>query len=147
MNIRGMTFKKRYIALGVIAMEVASIPVAAQIVDKVSFSVPQKVIAVPFPPEVGLTKFLVASNAPFAVISENAIGEFEVNIEVSGILNGNRFGTNAQMPGMATACAMQSSAVIVEIRYDANIQPNLKIISENKAKRMPLGTTCDSSLS
>jgi len=170
MNIRGMTFKKRYIAIGIIAMEVASIPVAAQIVDKVSFSVPQKVIAVPFPPEVGLTKFLVASNAPFAVVSENAIGEFEVNIEVSGILNGNRFGTNAQMPGMATACAMQSStgstkiyeaerktaaqegdiltqAVIVEIRYDANIQPNLKIISENKAKRIPLGTTCDSSLS
>jgi len=165
MKFKSMTSKARYFAIGIIALEIASIPVSAQIIDKVAFAKPQKVIAVPFPPEAGLTKFLISSDAPFAVISENAIGEFDVNIEVSGILNGNRFGSNAQMPGMASTCARQTSpratkiyeaerktaardgdiltqAIIVEIRYDADIKPSLKIISQNKAKRLPLGAAC-----
>ena len=170
MKLLGMTIKKRYIALGVIALELASIPVAAQIVDRVSFSVPQKVIAVPFPPEPGLTKFLVASNAPFAVVSENAVGEFDVKIDLSGVLNGGRYGANAQMPGVPTACAVQTSpsstkiyeaerktaaqegdiltqAVIIEIRYDPQTTPDLKIVAENKTKRLPLATACAPSLS
>jgi len=169
-KIKGLTLKKRYIALGLIAMEIASLPVSAQILDKVAFSTPQKVISVPFPPEAGITKFLVSSNAPFAVISENATSEFDVSIQVSGILNGNRFGSNAQMPGAAKACAAQttvaetkiyeakrkteaqegdilSRAVIVEIRYDAEIKPDFKIITQNKAKRISNGIACEATLS
>lgn len=170
MKIKNMTFKKRYLAIGIIALEFASIPVSAQIVDKVVFSVPQKVIAVAFPPEAGITKFLVSSNAPFAVISENAIGEFDISIQVSGNLNGNRFGSNAQMPGTATSCAAQTSpqstkiyeakrktaakegdiltqAVIVEIRYDSDTKPELKIVTEKKARKISSASMCTSKLS
>lgn len=170
MKIKGMTFKKRYLAIGFIAMEVVSIPVSAQIIDKVAFSVPQKVISVPFPPEAGVTKFLVSSNAPFAVVSENAIGEFQVSVQVSGQVNGNAFGSNAQMPGAASSCAMQTAAsptkvyeadrktaaqkgdiltqaVIVEIRYDAETKPALKIITQDKAKRISSAAVCESKLS
>jgi len=165
MKIKNLGSKARYLAIGLIALEVASIPVAAQIIDKVAFSKPQKVIAVPFPPEAGITKFLVSSDAPFAVISEEAIGEYDVSIKLSGILNGQRFGSNAQMPGAAKVCAHQSSvkatkiyeaerktearegeilsrAVIVEVRYDAEIKPKLKVISENKAKKISSSTSC-----
>jgi len=165
MKIKNITGKARYFAIGLIALEIASIPVSAQIIDKVAFSKPQKVIAVPFPPEAGIAKFLVSSDAPFAVISENAVGEFDISIKVSGVLNGNRFGENAQMPGAAKSCAVQTSpkstkiyeanrktearegeilsrAVIVEIRYDAEIKPELTFISENKAKKISSSTSC-----
>jgi len=169
-KIKGMRFKKRYIAIGLIAAEVVSIPVSAQIIDKVAFSVPQRVVSVPFPPEAGITKFLVSSNAPFAVISENAIGEYDVKVHVSGILNGNKFGSNAQIPGAAKACAVQTTssatkvyeadrktaahkgdvltqAVIVEIRYDEAITPDFKIITQDKAKRISTAEPCEASVS
>ena len=165
MKIKNLSGKARYLAIGFIALEIASIPVSAQIIDKVAFSKPQKVVSVPFPPESGITKFLVSSDAPFAIISENATGEFDVTIKVSGVLNGNRFGANAQMPGAAESCVVQTSpkstkiyeaerktaaqkgdiltqAVIVEIRYDADINPELKIITQNKAKKISSATVC-----
>jgi len=170
MKIKGIAFKARYIAIGLIALEIASIPVSAKIIEKVAFSTPQKVAAVPFPPEAGITRFLLSSNAPFAIISENAVGEFNVSIEASGELNGNNFGSNAQMPGPAKACMAQTvpsstkiyaaerktaahkgdiltQAIIVEIRYETDIQPDFKVITENKAKRIPTGTTCKTKLS
>ena len=164
------TFKKRYLAVALIGAEIVSIPVSAQIIDKVAFSVPQRVIAVPFPPEAGVTKFLVSSNAPFAVVSENAIGEFDVSVQASGVLNGNRFGANAQMPGPAKACAMQTSssptklyeaerktaaqkgdvltqAVIVEIRYDSDIQPKLEIVTQDDGKKIATASQCEATFS
>lgn len=170
MKFKTMRFKKRYIAIGFIAMEILCIPVSAQIIDKVVFSVPQRVISVPFPPEAGVTKFLVSSNAPFAIISENAIGEFQVNVQVSGLVNGNAFGSNAQLPGVAASCAAQTTpsptklyeadrktaaqpgdiltqAVIVEIRYDTDATPELKIITQDKAKRISSGAACETKLS
>ncbi|MEP3892324.1 MAG: hypothetical protein ABJN69_17825 [Hellea sp.] len=170
MKIKTMRFKKRYIAIGLIGLEVVSIPVSAQIIDKVAFSVPQKVISVPFPSEAGVTKFLVSSNAPFAVISENAIGEFQVNVQVSGQVNGNAFGSNAQLPGAESSCAAQTAAsptkvyeavrktaaqpgdvltqaVIVQIRYDAEISPDFNIITQDKAKRISSAAACETTLS
>ena len=170
MKIKNMTTKARYLAIGLIALEIASIPVSAQIIDKYAFSKPQKVAAVPFPAEVGITKFLVSSDAPFAIISEDTVGEFDVRVKVSGILNGRRFGQNAQLPGAAASCSAQTSkkatkiyeakrktaskdgdvltqAVIVEIRYSPNLNPKLKIISENKAKGFIEGTACKTKLS
>lgn len=69
------------------------------------------------------------------------------------------------MPGAAKSCAVQTSpkstkiyeanrktearegeilsrAVIVEIRYDAEIKPELTFISENKAKKISSSTSC-----
>lgn len=169
-KVKDMTFKTRYLLAALIAAEIIAIPVSAQIIDRVAFTVPQRVVSVPFPPEAGITKFLVSSNAPFAIISENAVGEFDISVKVSGILNGNRFGANAQMPGAATACAAQTApsatklyeadrktavqkgeiltqAVIIEIRYDADIQPNLSIITQDKAKKIAAGMACETKLS
>lgn len=170
MKLKNMTSKARYIAVGLIALEIASIPVSAQIIDKFAFSEPQRLSAVPFPPETGITKFLVSSNTPFAIISENAIGEFDISIKVSGRLNGNSFGSNAQLPGAAASCAAQTSndatkiyeaeretvardgdvltrAIMVEIRYADNLKPDIKIIPKNKTKKALLGTTCKPKLS
>jgi len=165
MRIKNIGSKARYLAIGLIALEIASIPVSAKIIDTVAFSKPQKVIMATFPPQTGVTKFLVSSDAPFAIISEGAMGAFDVNIKVSGILNGQRFGSNAQMPGPVEACAVQTSrektkiyeaerktelreggiltrAVIVEIHYDSEIKPEFKIISQNKAKKFPTAVAC-----
>ena len=170
MKNKNMTTKARYFAIGLIALEIASIPVSAQIIDKYAFTKPQKVAAVPFPAEVGITKFLVSSDAPFAIISENAIGEFDVRVKVSGILNGQRFGQNAQLPGAAASCSAQTSknatkiyeakrktasrdgdvltqAVIVEVRYFPSINPKLRVISQNEAKDFVSGTACTARLS
>jgi len=98
MKIKNMAFKVRYLAIGLIALEIASIPVSAKMIDKMAFKKPQRVVSVPFPPEAGITKFLVSSDAPFAIISENAMGEYDVSVNVSGLINGKRFGSNAQMP-------------------------------------------------
>ena len=125
MKIKNLASKARYFAIGLIALEIVSIPVSAQIINKVAFSKPQKVIAVPFPPEAGLTKFMVSSDAPFAIISEEAIGEYDVSIKLSGILNGQRFGSNAQMPGAAESCAVQSSIKATKI-YEAERKTELR---------------------
>lgn len=170
MKINNIKSKASYLAIGLIALELASIPVSAQIIKKVTFSEPQKVVAVPFPSELGVTKFLVASDDPFAVISENTMGEFDITITAEGKLNGWRFGLNAQMPGQATSCAAQTShsptkiyeaerktaarkgdiltqAVIVEIRYDSETKPDLKIVTEKKARKISSASMCASKLS
>jgi len=170
MKFKGMTFKKRYLVIGLVLAELASIPVSAQIIDKVVFSAAQKVVSVPFPPEPGLTTFMVSSNAPFAITSENAIGEFTVDVQVEGSVNGNRFGGNAQLPGERHSCAAQTSplttklyeatrktaaekgdivsqAVVISVSYDPALTPDFKIITEKKAKGLPLGSNCESTLS
>ena len=167
MKIKNITSKARYFVLALIALEIATIPVSAQIINKIAFSKPQKVTAVPFPAETGITKFLVASDDPFAIISENAIGEYDINLKVSGVLNGQRFGHNAQLPGLVKSCTAQSSesptkiyqatrktaakegdiltqAVIVEIRYGADIKPDFKIVTEKSARKISLGSECTS---
>jgi len=170
MKIKNIGSKAHYFAIGLIALEIASFPVSAKIIDKVAFSEPQRVVAVPFPPQEGVTKFLVSSNAPFAVISEEVIGEYHISVNVSGILNGQRFGSNAQMPGAAESCAMPTivkatkiyeasrktelgegdiltRAVIVEIRYNPDLKPKFKIIPQNKAKKVSAATACATKLS
>ncbi len=157
--------KKRYIAFGLLALELATIPVSAQIIDKVVFSAPQKAIHVKVAERPGLTKFVVSSNAPFVVTSEGAIGEFNVVIQANGLINGNPFGQNAQMPGDAKTCTVATSttpaaiysanqktaaqpgeiisqAVLVEIHYDEAITPDLKILTEKKARKITSGQDC-----
>jgi hypothetical protein len=165
-----MKFKKRYLVFAWLAIEIASIPAAAQIIDKVAFSVPQKATHIRLAAEPGLAKFVVASNAPFAVIAENTIGEFNVSVHESGLINGRRFGTNAQMPGEAATCAalispagtviyaakrktaaekgdILSQAVIIEIRYAPEAKPDFKVLTQKNAKSIQPAQACEPSLS
>lgn len=165
MNFKAITSKARFFVIGLIALEIASIPVSAKIIENVAFSKPQSVVSVPFPTQPGVTRFMVSSNSPFAITSEEAIGDFEINIEVRGNLNGKPFGRNAQAPGLIQSCARQTSSkttkiyeaergtelregdilsktVMVEVRYDATINPNLQIVSKNKAKKFLSAKSC-----
>lgn len=164
-------FKKRYIVFGLLAIEIVSIPVAAKTVKDFKFEPPHRTISVPFPSEqIGLTSFLVSSNAPFAIISEGSTGQFEINLHLNGEVNGQKFGLNAQMPGEKESCSVQlvptgtkiyesdrkidsqdgdviSRAIIIEIRYKEDITPNFKILPKKKSKKYNASVPCTSKLS
>ena len=149
-----------------LALDILSIPAAAQIVDHVSFSAPQKVASVKLDtPQAGLQRFVVASNAPFAVVSEKAIGEFNVKLRTKDDINGHIIGANAQLPGSENGCALTNSlspqkiyeavrktaktpgevlsqAVIVEVRYDPMLTPDFKIITQKNAFNVELAKSC-----
>ena len=165
-----MKCKKRYLVFAWLALEVASIPAAAQIIDRVAFQVPQKAIHVPLPDEPGVARYAVSSNAPFTITAENAVGEFRVSVQANGLVNGKRFGLNAQMPGAAENCAalistaqnviyaadrktaatkgdILSQAVIVEIRYAEEATPDFKILTEDNSKAIAPAQACEPTLS
>lgn len=162
--------KKRYIIAALFALELgtlgATLPAAAQIIDRVSFSVPQKAISVKVGDEVGISRFVVTSNAPFALVSKDSLGDFDIKIHKSGAINGNRFGDNAQMPGPAQRCAtalsentstlymserktaahkgpILSQSVIVEVRHAVEITPKLKIVTQDEAADFQTAPNCD----
>ena len=150
--MRGMDMGlKKKIVLSLLALEIVSlplsVPVAAQIVDRVVFSAPPRAAFVEMPrAEPGKTVLIVASNAPFSVISSGMVGELSVDVTVSGHINGQAFGANAQDPGMGDGCVFQSlsaptlvytsfrktaarrgkvvdQAVKIEISYDPSLRP------------------------
>ena len=90
---------KKKIFVGWIALEVillpVSIPAAAQIMDRVKLAFPARAAAVQSYTAPGHMQFIVASNAPFTVISDGAVGELKINITVSGDVNGNAHGARA----------------------------------------------------
>ena len=162
--------KTRNILIGLLVLEILTLPAAAQIVNKVVFEAPQKAVAVELPPEPGLSKFVVTSNAPFTLVADNAEGDFEIHVHQSGTVNGNRFGDNAQMPGRSEACAtvvsshesaiyradrktaaqpgeILSQAVIIEVRYDASVTPELRIETEQDSRNIVRALPCVSDLS
>jgi hypothetical protein len=160
-------FKKhKHWFIAALVLDILSIPAAAQIVDHVSFSVPQKVASVRLDvQQEGLQRFVVASNGPFAVISENAIGEFNVRLRTNDNIKGQSIGENAQLPGSNTGCALAtaqspqkiyeairktakkrgevlSQAVIVEISYDPVLDPNFKIVTGQNAFSITQAGAC-----
>ena len=105
-RFKNLPVKKRYIAFGIIALELASLPAAAQMMDKVGFEARPVVTAVAIPTyQDGLQRFIVLSNAPVSVQSEGMIGDLNVSVHQSGDISGNRFGDKAQLPGDAQNCA------------------------------------------
>ena len=157
--------KKRHIFFGWIALELAALPVAAHIFSKVDFVKPQRVIAIEIDSEPGSSTFMVNSNAPFAVIAEGTKGAFEVSVDQTGLINGNRYGENAQLPGKSFLCSKADSkapkaiyqavrktelhrgpiltrAVRVDVSYDQSIEPKLKVISQNDAQDIPRAQSC-----
>ena len=139
--------KKRYFVLGLLGLELLSLPAAAQIVNRVSFEVPPIVTAVEIPTsEPGVSRFLVASNAGFGVKANDVVGDIHIGVHVSGTLHAtSRFGDSAQLPGPKTGCAQATGlgsdiyladrktaaakgtppeqAVIFEFNYDADARP------------------------
>ncbi len=146
--------KKRYIALALLASEIAALPAAAQIIHKVAFKIRPIVTAVEIPAnEAGISRFMVVSNAPFTVRSADMIGEIDISVHKSGDINGSRFGDNAQMPGPKTTCASltnpaetviyqadqktaisrgtpMSQAVIIQIQHDPSAAPNITFAND-----------------
>jgi len=159
--------KKRYFIIGWIALEIACIPAAAQIVDKIVFTAPERVIAVKVDTIPGRTRFLVASNSGFSISSEDAIGPLDITVIQSGRIGNKTFGANAQLPGPASACAapvsalssvvykadrktaaisgeIESHAVIVEMHYDKSAEPDFTFLTAKKAEGLPMAPACDS---
>lgn len=157
--------KKRFVLAGLIGLELLSIPAAAQMVDHVKFEAPQKAIAVPVLSEPGMASFMVMSNAPFTVVTKESIGEFDVKISSQGRVNGNPFGTNAQMPGEATRCSsvptlapsaiyraekktakapghILTQAVRVDIRFDPATSPTFDIQTQKESRDVARGAPC-----
>lgn len=160
------THKKWFLLL--LAIDILSIPAAAQMIDHVSFSVPQKVASVKLDvTEAGLQRFVVASNAPFVIVSENAIGKFNVRLRTKDQINGLNVGSNAQLPGAGKSCALATSdapqkiyeavrktakqrgevlsqAVIIDVQYDPALTPNFKVLTQQNAFEVSPAAQCDS---
>jgi len=157
---------KRKIFLGWIALELAALPAAAHIFSKVNFQLPQRVTAVEVASEPGNITFMVNSNAPFVVITEGGVTDFEVYVSDSGKINGNVYGENAQLPGKSFICAKTNTttpnaiyfaeretevrkgpiltrAIRVDIAYDPALNPKLDIISENEAQGLTRAPACE----
>ncbi|MEP3653762.1 MAG: hypothetical protein ABJO36_02600 [Litorimonas sp.] len=149
--------KKRYIILGLLAVELLSLPAAAQIVHRVAFDIRPMVTAVEIPTsEPGVSRYLVASNAGFGVKANRVIGDVQVEVHVSGTMNKvSPFGSAAQLPGPQSGCAQASGlssniyiadrktaakpgtppeqAVVFEFSYDATARPNFEFIAGDDA--------------
>jgi len=150
--------KKRYIVFGLLAVELMSLPAAAQIVHRVAFDIRPIVTAVEIPTsEAGVSRFLVVSNAGFGVKANGVIGDIQTDVHVSGTMNDiSRFGDAAQLPGPQASCAQSTGfnskiyaadrktaatpgtppeqAVIFEFRYDAAARPDFKFIAGTDSK-------------
>ena len=164
MKLKG---KKRYVLIPLLAMELAALPAAAQIVHKVAFEIRPMVTAVEIPTAAkGKRRFLVTSNAPFSVEAASMVGDLNVSVHRSGMMNTQRFGDNAQFPGTKQNCAVLispsavpvysatqktastkgsavSQAVIFEFRFDPSAAPDLKFIAGDIVK--PMAEACASS--
>lgn len=164
--------KKRFIVLGLVAFELACLPFAGHMLHKTSakldmadFTKPQRAIHVKLDSEPGITRYMVSANAPFTVTSETMMGQFDVDIYASGIINGKDFGANAQKPGPDSACSQTQSldprviyrsdkgtvanegeilskAILVEIRYEPYYKPDVKILTQKKSKDILSAQPC-----
>ena len=162
--------KKRYWALGLIALEIACWPAAAQILDRVSFEAPPRVVHVEFPKADGLSRIFVTSNAPFAITSKGQVSPFVVNVIPTGVIGGQSFGENAQLPGEAQSCRTAvgveksiiyqahqktarakgdpvTQAVLVEIRYPQGLNPEFDVVTEKKAEGLSAALPCQVKIS
>lgn len=77
---------------------------SAQSNYQMEYVIPQKVV-------IGLTvqgkneaKIMIASNAPFFITVQGVVGKICVQIALNGTMQGQKFGTNAQLPGHTKTC-------------------------------------------
>ncbi len=151
-SFRRLKGKKRYIALGLIAFELMSLPAAAKIIQTATTHTPTpRVLAVEIvTDEAGVSRFIVNSNDGFGIEVEGLIGDVNTTVHESGVLASNaRFGDDAQLPGDAKACSHSAStdsqpiyqaiqktelthghvvdrSVVFEFHYDAQAKPSFE---------------------
>ena len=153
-------FRKRYVVFGLVALEIASIPVAAQMVDRVSFEVEPRVIVAEIPDRpAGERSFLVATNDGFVVEVEGVIGSVTTEVTASGHLGGVAYGSAAMMPGASSACTaafggrtqvynapektadtrgrIQDQAVRIDVRFDPLATPDIEFVPTADATGLP----------
>ncbi len=162
---------KKKILVGWLAFEagglMVALPATAQIVDRVMFSVPPRAAHMITPVAPGFTEILVASNAPFSILSQGAVGEMKLHLRVNGTINGKVFGAQAQNPGAVSACVLPISpapttlytatrktaankgdiigqAVMIHITYDPALTPifSVKALSQPEAKSASPAPIC-----
>ncbi|MCF6221302.1 MAG: hypothetical protein L3J65_09335 [Robiginitomaculum sp.] len=162
---------KKKIFLGWVALEAVvlliGLPAAAQIVDRVMFTAAPRAAHAVTPIAPGLTEIMVASNAPFTILSEGAVGEMSLMLTVSGTINGKAFGGNAQDPGQIEDCVLSTAAaptalytatrrtaanrgevigqaVMVHIKYDPSLTPKFSVqtLDHPAAKSAALAMPC-----
>lgn len=119
-------FKKRYIALALIAADFILMPLfgigaAAHVKDQFSNLKPAQLGSVRLAQKPGYSLFLVTSNTPFVISAKQAQGDTRVEIQKNGYLFGMDIGAAAQMPGPAHHCTI-ASAPDETIIYTANQQ-------------------------
>ena len=170
-----MGIKKKFL-IGWLAFEAVglmfALPATAQIVERVIFSIPPRAAHVVIPVAPGFTEILVASNAPFTILSQGAVGEMQLGLRVSGTINGTAYGTQAQNPGAITGCVIPvspaltslytavrktaanrgevvSQAVLVQIKYDPALKPvfSVKTLNQPQAKSALQAAACSAATS
>ena len=108
---------KRKLLYGWLAFELLGLIIAllfgrqatAQIVDHIMFKAVPRAAHVVTQIGPGESEILVASNAPFVILSSGAIGEIHLSLSVRGQINGVSYGNKAQMPGAVTTCILPLS--------------------------------------
>ena len=164
---------KKKILLGWLAFEAISLcialPAVAQIVDRIIFSTAPRAVHVVTSLAPGMTEIIVASDAPFIVLSEGAVGEMSLALTVSGTINGTAFGAQAQHPGKIQSCVMSTAtlatvlytatrktapnkgkiigqAVMIHIKYDPALTPKfvVKTLNQPEAKTAIPAVVCNS---
>lgn len=148
-------FRRLVLAWAIMAWASAA---QAGVADRVSFSVPAKVIMSEILSKPGQQQFLIASNTPFEIFVKNTIGPMKVSVKSSGRLQGLSFGSAAQMPGVVETCKdltsflpsviyrsnrktalergdVKSQSVLVTVNFDASAKPDLSVKIASRSNR------------
>ena len=152
-------------------LELAALPFALPALANLSqtLSTPPKadIRAVPMPSGEGEQVFLIAANAQFAVISEDAAAKLTLNLTQSGNEHGVDFGRRSNFSGPTTSCSapvnagatriftaqptsrsrrasLQDRAVRLVVQYDSHVAPKISVISMDAAseQNIPLAFPC-----
>jgi len=163
-RLRAFASRHRYLFCAWLALEALSLPAAAQMIERVSFQVPDIVNVADTPMTTpGLHTYFVSSNAAFAVEVGMAVGDVDVTITPVGTYGDMAYGENAQMPGPASQCVqarfgtveayrserktaarrglVQTQAVRVDVRFDPAASPEITIGPASESVSAP-GESC-----
>lgn len=162
--------KKRYILLGLIALDILCFPLAAQLLHKVSqlsFSAPAHAIVSELPRnEPGVAHLVVTASEPFILTAANLNGAANIEVRTSGRINTTPFGDNAQMPGLKASCMtasgetpsiiytadkatsvkggeVLSQSVIFTVHFPKEANPNFKVSLKEDATDQPHAAACE----
>ena len=153
------------------ALELAALPFALPALANLSqtLTTPPKadIRAVPMPSTDGQQIFLIASNARFAVISENAATKLSLTLTQSGNEHGVEFGQKSKYSGFTSLCSapansgaariftgsptsrskrgsVQDRAIRLVVNYDSDVAPKISVIAMKEASELniPLAFPC-----